>query len=92
MLPEFVCAALRDGIVLLDRKIRNFAAADAVLTAPETRSSSPVSFVRSADCELSVGGLYCAGEGGGHAGGITSSAVDGIRAAQSIAQNPSLTN
>ena len=92
VLPEFVCAALRDGIVLLDRKIRNFAAADAVLTAPETRSSSPVSFLRSADCELSVGGLYCAGEGGGHAGGITSSAVDGIRAAQSIAQNPSPIN
>ena len=92
VLPEFVCAALRDGIVLLDRKIRGFAATDAVLTAPETRSSSPVSFLRSADCELSVGGLYCAGEGGGHAGGITSSAVDGIRAAQSIAQNPSPTN
>lgn len=86
VLPDFVCSALREGIVLIDKRIRGFAAPDAVLTAPETRSSSPVSFVRDESCGLSVEGLYSAGEGGGHAGGITSSAVDGIRAAESIAR------
>lgn len=86
ILPDFVCDTLREGIVLMDRKIRGFASSDAVMTAPETRSSSPVQFIRDENMQLSVKGLYSAGEGGGHAGGITSSAVEGIKAAEAVVQ------
>ena len=86
VLPDFVCDALRSGILMMDKRIHGFAAKDAVMTAPETRSSSPVRFVRDENMQLSVRGLYSAGEGGGHAGGITSSAVDGIKAAEAVVQ------
>lgn len=85
ILPEFVTDSMREGLLLMDKKIHGFAENDAILTAPETRSSSPVTFLRNDRMELSVKGLYSAGEGGGHAGGITSSAVDGIKAAEAIA-------
>ncbi len=82
-LPDYVTESLREGICLLGEKIKGFSFGGAVLTAPETRSSSPVRFIRDKDTyELSVKGLYSAGEGGGHAGGITSSAVDGIKCAE----------
>ena len=56
---------------------------DAVLTAPETRSSSPVRFLRLQTGEVECcGGLFPAGEGAGYAGGIVSAAVDGISAAR----------
>ena len=85
VLPDFVCKAMREGLLEMDKRIHGFAADDAVLTVPETRSSSPVTLVRDGNMQLSVQGLYCAGEGGGHAGGITSSAVDGIKAAEAVA-------
>ncbi len=61
--------------------------ADAVLTGTETRTSSPVRIVRDRESfeSISVKGLYPAGEGAGYAGGILSSAIDGIEAAQAIA-------
>ncbi len=83
--PKFVENSIKDGLILMDKKIKGFASDDAVLTAPETRSSSPVTFIRSEKMELSIEGIYSAGEGGGHAGGITSSAVDGIKVAEAIA-------
>ena len=56
-----------------------------MLTAPETRSSSPVRIVRGDDrCSTGVKGLYPCGEGAGYAGGITSAAVDGLRCAESV--------
>ena len=67
------------------RKLRGFDDPDAVLTAPETRSSSPVRIVRGEDrCSTGVPGLYPCGEGAGYAGGITSAAVDGLRCAESV--------
>lgn len=83
--PEFVSDSLRLGILEMDKRIKGFAQYDAVLTAPETRSSSPVRLVRDKDtfC-LNIRGLYSAGEGGGHAGGITSAAVDGIKTAEKL--------
>lgn len=84
--PKFVTDGLKEGILLMDKKISGFASNDAVLTAPETRSSSPVSFIRDDKFQLSIEGLYSAGEGGGHAGGITSSSVDGIKVAEAVAQ------
>lgn len=86
--PEFITSSMREGILLMDKQLKGFADHDAVLTAPETRSSSPVRIVRDKmTYETNICGLLTAGEGGGHAGGITSAAVDGIHAAECIAKN-----
>ncbi len=85
LFPEYITDTLSEGLILMDKKIKGFALDDAVMTAPETRSSSPVRLVRKENYQLSIDGLYSAGEGGGHAGGITSSAVDGIKAAEMVA-------
>lgn len=84
VLPQFVCESLREGIVLLDRKLKGFADSGAVLTAPETRSSSPVRILRDSEGVCNIGGLYPCGEGAGYAGGITSAAVDGLKTAELI--------
>ncbi len=87
VLPDYVTSSMREGILLMDKKLPGFAFPDAVLTAPETRSSSPVRLVRDKESmQLNIRGLFSAGEGGGHAGGITSSAVDGIKAAEKAAE------
>ncbi|MBC8377621.1 MAG: hypothetical protein H8E62_00450 [Planctomycetes bacterium] len=84
-LPEFVTETLRSAIPQLDKKLRGFAMADAVMTAVESRSSCPLRILRNETFQsLSVGGLYPAGEGAGYAGGIISSAVDGIKIAEAI--------
>lgn len=81
-LPRFAADALRQAIVLLDRRLRGFALPDAVMTGVETRSSSPVRIERGDDMQcVGLLGLYPCGEGAGYAGGITSSAADGLRAA-----------
>jgi len=85
VLPQKITDTLAQAIPAFGRKIRGFDAADAVLTAPETRSSSPVRIVRDATLQsLSVRGLYPCGEGAGYAGGITSAAVDGMKCAERI--------
>ncbi len=85
--PSFVTDTLRLGLKEFDRKLKGFAMNDAVLTAAETRSSSPVRLVRDSETmQLNIKGLFSAGEGGGHAGGITSSAVDGIKCAERVAE------
>lgn len=84
-LPEEVASTLRGALPLLDRKLRGFAAPEAVLTGVETRSSSPVRILRGEDFHSAVRGLYPCGEGAGYAGGITSAAVDGIRVAEAVA-------
>ena len=82
-LPPFVCEALEEGLPMLGRKLRGFDAPDAVLTAVETRSSSPVRIVRdNLSFQSALRGLYPCGEGAGYAGGILSAAVDGIRQAE----------
>ena len=85
LLPGFVTASLREGFARFDRRIRGFAMPDAVLTAPETRSSSPVRIPRNERCEsVSTPGLFPCGEGAGYAGGILSAAADGIRCAEAL--------
>jgi len=81
VLPEPVTSAMAQALPLLARQLRCFAHPEAVLTGPETRSSSPVRIVRGEDRHSSVRGLYPLGEGAGYAGGIISAAVDGIRGA-----------
>ena len=84
VLPEKICSVLAAALPELDKKLHGFADPDAVLTAPETRSSSPVRILRGADCQSALRGLYPCGEGAGYAGGITSAAVDGIRCAEAV--------
>jgi uncharacterized FAD-dependent dehydrogenase len=87
-LPEFVTKALRLGIAEFDQKMPGFITEDAHLIGVETRTSSPVRICRRADGQSeSVEGIYPCGEGAGYAGGIISSALDGIRAAQNLIAN-----
>ncbi len=84
-LPPFVCEALEEGLPALGRKLKGFDAPDAVLTAVETRSSSPVRIVRdNLSFQSALRGLYPCGEGAGYAGGIMSAAADGLRVAEMI--------
>ena len=78
-----------DGISRMGGKIRGFDIPDAVITAPEARSSSPVRILRDKTTYMSVNvkGLYPCGEGAGYAGGIMSSAIDGIKCANAIIEN-----
>ncbi|MDD3123335.1 MAG: hypothetical protein PHC62_07485 [Candidatus Izemoplasmatales bacterium] len=84
--PTFVIQTMKESVLDFDRKLKGFALEDAVLTGVETRSSSPVRIVRNDNHESSLKGLYPMGEGAGYAGGIMSSAVDGIKTAEKIIQ------
>ncbi|MBI3569822.1 MAG: FAD-dependent oxidoreductase [Gammaproteobacteria bacterium] len=86
-LPDYAIAALREAIPAFDKNLKGFARSDAVLTAVETRTSSPIRITRRDQDYESVNtkGLYPAGEGAGFAGGIISAAVDGMRAAEAVA-------
>lgn len=87
VLPPFIAQALEQALPLFDRRIRGFAAPEAIMTAPETRSSSPVRTVRDRETlqarvqGSSESGVFPCGEGAGYAGGIMSAAVDGLRVA-----------
>ena len=85
-LPDFVCQGLKSAIVNFDKKIKGFAAPDAVLTGAETRTSAPLRVLRNSDTRLAIGfkNIYPAGEGAGYAGGITSAAVDGAKSALAL--------
>ena len=85
LLPAPIIGAMREALPLLGRRLRGFDCPDAVLTGPETRSSSPVRITRDETLQsVSVLGLYPCGEGAGYAGGITSAAVDGVRCAEAV--------
>ncbi len=83
-LPDFVIENLRYGIKEFDKKIKSFADDDAIIIAPETRSSSAVRILRDKEYQSNIEGIYPIGEGAGYAGGITSSALDGLKCAISI--------
>jgi len=85
-LPPYVTETIREAVLHFDKKLRGFALPEAVLTGVETRSSSPVRILRDDRYQSNIRGLYPAGEGAGYAGGIISSAVDGIRAAEAVAE------
>lgn len=84
LFPDYINETLHAGLSGFSRLIRAFADGEAVLTAPETRSSSPVRILRDETLQASLRGLYPCGEGAGYAGGILSSAVDGIRVAEAV--------
>ena len=73
------------GLRSFDKKLSGFASGEAVLTGAETRTSAPVRILRGDDlCAVGKGSVYPCGEGAGYAGGITSAAIDGMRAALKI--------
>ena len=84
VLPEKITSCIAEALPQLDRNLAGFADPDAVLTAPETRSSSPVRILRGEDKQSALKGFYPCGEGAGYAGGIMSAAIDGIQCAESL--------
>ena len=95
-LPDYAVAAIREALPAFEKQIPGFAMHDAILTAVETRTSSPIRITRGQDFQsVNVKGLYPAGEGASYAGGILSAGVDGIKVAEAVgrsllglAQNP----
>ena len=87
ILPPPITETLKAGLTAFGEQIAGFDAPDALLTGPETRSSSPVRILRD-DRLRSPMGFYPCGEGAGYAGGIVSAAVDGIRCAEALLQQP----
>ena len=85
LFPEPIRAGLAGAIQFFERRIRGFSGPDGVLIAPETRTTAPLRFLRGDDlCSPGLDGLMPVGEGAGYAGGITSAALDGFRAAEAI--------
>lgn len=84
ILPEKITSTIEKALPELGRKLKGFDSPEAVMTAPETRSSSPVRILRGAELSSSIQGLYPCGEGAGYAGGISSAAVDGMRCAEAV--------
>ena len=84
MLPACITDVLEQALPLLEKKLEGFSHPDAVLTAPESRSSSPVRILRGTDGQSALRGLRPCGEGAGYAGGIISAAVDGVRCAEAL--------
>ena len=84
VLPERITASIAEALPKLDGRLKGFAGDDAVMTAPETRSSSPVRILRGEGKQSEITGLYPCGEGAGYAGGIMSAAIDGIQVAEAI--------
>ena len=82
-LPAFVRESLREALPYFDRKMSGFISSEAVLIGIETRTSCPLRILRNEEYQSqSVRGLYPIGEGSGYAGGIISSALDGMKAAE----------
>ncbi len=84
VLPPVVTDQIAVSILAFDRKLKGFSMPEAVLTAPESRSSSPVRIVRDECRQANIKGIFPCGEGAGYAGGIVSAAVDGIRCAEAV--------
>lgn len=84
ILPSFIGYAIEEGMEVFGHKIKGFNQESTILSAIESRTSSPVRITRNQDFEGSVMGLYPCGEGAGYAGGITSAAIDGIKVYEAI--------
>lgn len=87
-LPKFVAETLREGFKVFDRRIKGFVSSSATMIGLESRTSSPVRILRDKESlqHPQISMLFPCGEGAGYAGGITSSAIDGVNAAEKISQ------
>lgn len=81
-LPPLIRTALIEALPQFGRRLAAFESPDAILTGPETRSSSPLRICRNDQFQTELSGLFPCGEGAGYAGGIMSAAVDGLRCAE----------
>lgn len=85
ILPPYACEMIKTSMPYFGNKIHGFNRSEAVLTAVESRTSSPIRILRGENMEsTNVKGLIPCGEGAGYAGGIMSAAVDGVRAAEAL--------
>ncbi|MDD3453819.1 MAG: NAD(P)/FAD-dependent oxidoreductase [Bacilli bacterium] len=82
--PEYINEALKEAIEDFDKKIKGFASDNAILSAVESRTSSPIKIIRNEYYESNIKNIYPCGEGAGYAGGITSAAIDGIKIAEEL--------
>ena len=87
VLPELVASRLRDAFIAFGKKMRGYVTEEAVLHAPESRTSSPIQIPRDAETleHVEIAGLYPCGEGAGYAGGIVSAAIDGMKCVEKVA-------
>lgn len=84
-LPDFTAVGIREGLRSFGRQLKGYDMEDAILTAVESRTSSPLRILRDESMEsISHRRLYPIGEGAGYAGGIVSAAVDGVKAAEAV--------
>lgn len=84
--PEYINFSLKEAIENFGKKINGYNRDDCLLLGVESRTSSPVRILRNDELESNIKGIYPCGEGAGYAGGITTSAVDGIKVAEKIAK------
>ena len=84
LLPSYISTSIKEALPNFDKKIPGFSDDDAILAGVESRTSSPVKIPRGENLESCIKGIYPCGEGAGYAGGITTSAIDGLKVAESI--------
>lgn len=84
LFPDYISSSLIEAIDNMGLKIKSFNRYDAIIAGIESRTSSPIKIIRNDEFESNIGGIYPCGEGAGYAGGITSSAMDGIKVANCI--------
>jgi uncharacterized FAD-dependent dehydrogenase len=84
--PGFLTQTLREGFLEFGKTMRGYLTNEAILHAPESRTSSPVRIPRNPETleHVQIKGLYPCGEGAGYAGGIVSAAIDGEKCALKI--------
>ena len=89
VLPDFVIRNLRKAFLEFEKKMKGFLTNDAVLHAPESRTSSPVRIPRNKDTfeHIEIKGLYPCAEGAGYAGGIVSAAIDGQKCIEKMMES-----
>ena len=83
-LPEYLSNSIKEALPEFAKKIKYFDMEDAILAGIESRTSSPIRIPRDDNYESNIKGIYPCGEGAGYSGGITTSAIDGIKVAEQI--------
>ena len=84
--PTYICDSIKEAMIDFDKKIKGFANGDTILLGVESRTSSPIVIERDELFESNIKGIYPCGEGAGYSGGITTSAIDGVKVAEQIAK------
>ena len=88
LLPNAICRSIKEAFYDFDKKIKGFNNDDTILAGIESRTSSPIRILRNEELEtINIKGIYPCGEGAGYAGGITTSAMDGLKVAEKIIIN-----